>query len=147
MLHVLRKFHQNCVYTKPKPHEKLFKPILWQYLSNTDGVFVPQPALSPNFQCLSSSPVNTGLGQDSPLFPYILFVFILFFFLRGNVSLVVQMKGGPFHFKLIITVWLEKNNQENFILLVKTSAQCREEFSWFRDHKAVGEGETIGWKS
>lgn len=49
------------------------------------------------------------------------------------------MKDGPFHFKLFIIVWLEKNNQANFILLTKRLVQCKEEFSWFWDHEAVVE--------
>lgn len=42
--------------------------------------------------------INIGLGQHFPLFTYILFSF----FLKENVSPVVQMKSGHFHFKLII---------------------------------------------
>ena len=77
-------------------------------------------------------------GAGVPISP-LYFVFIIIFFLKESVSPVVPMKGGPFHFKLILTVWLEKNSQANFILLAKRSVQCKEEFSWFWDHKAVGE--------
>lgn len=135
----------RTVSIKSQNHIKnVFQPILWQYLKQNWWTLCSPTSSQTQFSVLVCGSYKHRLGQESLLFPYILFSFPFFFF-KENVSLAVQMKCGPFHFKLIITVWLEKNSQANFTLLAKISVQRKEEFSWLWDHKAVGG--TLGWKS
>ena len=140
MLQTLRKYYQNCIYKKPKLHKKYSNQFFGNILSKTDRLFVLQPALSPDFHCLSLYPMNTGLEPEFPVFLIVcLFSLLLLLFFKENVSGSSNEESGPFHFKLIITEWLEKNIQANCILLTKRSLQCKEEFSWFWDHNAARE--------